>query len=912
MKKRMKRAAATLISLALLSTAMPFEAGTFSLPEITLTAQAAGSTAVFKESTGKLTLRGNVVKEDVQAFSMNSKVKSVYAEPGTVFPADCFQLFYGFCDATNFDLSNANTSKVTTMEEMFNSCESMETLNVIDWDTRSVTNLSWMFYRCQKLKNIPGIQSWHTDRVTTLEGMFYDCGITSLMLGPDEYNWDEYALGTWKTDSVTNYSMMFYHCFGLRSLSFINFTLKDDADTTDMFFSDSRLVHLNFAGNFEVKADMKLLNDPGWTIEVSSRFYGKISGDGTYAVIPAQFRRSSCTSLSEFTQIDHSMILSSTSENAIATTGERPYPGSIVVGTRNYVDEIYAADDYKVQPFTTDESHCGWYDTDKDRFVEKGEALQYGGSYIYIVRLTPQQGFYFAKPTPGQINEWIIAYRDKDSYFYDSDFRFLNTAAAHLNDDGTLDVYAVLLHPAKIKKNRYSNEFSDIDITGEKSSRWSLPEGTVYVNTYDRQAGSIFVQRLPEFSDHLVVTPTSIALGENVAEGTLTDDYLNYVSEGYEISIDGVHYKDLKKVIDQNEPFTGLEPATEYTLRVRLKGQETPFYTREVFTQTAAGQNRINLTFNHSVALNNRLGIAYYIPKSELEGYENVKLLIQKEHFNADGSERTLQSSEVTEYQIEDSGYGDEYVFVYQNIAAKEMVSEVYASISAEKDGKGYISQIDKYSVSTYAMNKLNKPDTKSGLKTLLVDMLNYGSAAQTYFNYNTGNPANSTLTAAQRKLGTNAFSLNITSDASETKISSPKAQFSGKNLLLGNNVALVFYMTFDKSVQKRNVMLKLSYTTVNGKTITKTVPFSQFVSGEFANEYRFDYSDVQAKDSCRPVTAVLYEGTQQISNEITYSVQTYAYNMLNKSSTSAKVKTIIYALMVYCKSAENYFRTES
>ena len=99
------------------------------------------------------------------------------------------------------------------------------------------------------------------------------------------------------------------------------------------------------------------------------------------------------------------MIISSTIENAIATTGERPYPGSIVVGTRNYIDEIFAADDYSVQPYTTDEAHCGWYDTDKDRFVEKGEALQYGGSYIYIVRLIPEQGFYFAEPTPGQINE---------------------------------------------------------------------------------------------------------------------------------------------------------------------------------------------------------------------------------------------------------------------------------------------------------------------------------------------------------------------------------------------------------------------------------------------------------------------------------------------------------------------------
>ena len=114
---------------------------------------------------------------------------------------------------------------------------------------------------------------------------------------------------------------------------------------------------------------------------------------------------------------------------------------------------------------------------------------------------------------------------------------------------------------------------------------------------------------------------------------------------------------------------------------------------------------------------------------------------------------------------------------------------------------------------------------SKAALKTLLVDMLNYGAAAQTYFNYNTGNLANSTLTAAQKKLGTSASSLNIASDASETAISSPKAQFTGKNLLLGNNVALVFYMTFDSSVDKNNVTLELSYATVTGETVKKTVP---------------------------------------------------------------------------------------
>ena len=40
-----------------------------------------------------LTLKGNVVKEDVQAYAGKSAVKKVVAEKGDVLPADCSDMF---------------------------------------------------------------------------------------------------------------------------------------------------------------------------------------------------------------------------------------------------------------------------------------------------------------------------------------------------------------------------------------------------------------------------------------------------------------------------------------------------------------------------------------------------------------------------------------------------------------------------------------------------------------------------------------------------------------------------------------------------------------------------------------------------------------------------------------------------
>ena len=312
-----------------------------------------------------------------------------------------------------------------------------------------------------------------------------------------------------------------------------------------------------------------------------------------------------------------------------------------------------------------------------------------------------------------------------------------------------------------------------------------------------------------------------------------------------------------------------------------------------------------DVQISHNVALNNNFSIAYYIPTATFQDCTDVRLSVKKEVYTDEGV--TYKETVLTDPVVEDSGYGEEFVFIYRDIAAKEIGSNVTAVIEADMDGTTYYSEPDVYSVKQYATNKLSK-SSDANLKKLLVDMLNYGAAAQTYFNYNTVNLANNKLTIAQRKLATDPSTLNIISDASETKISSPKAQFTGKNLLLGNNVAIVYYMTFDNSLKTNNVNLKLTYTTVKGETLTKTVPFSKFINGDYANEYRFDFTEIQAKDSCQPVTAVLYEGSKQISNIITYSVQTYAYNKLNKSTTSTELKSIINALMVYCKSAKNYF----
>ena len=53
---------------------------------------------------------------------------------------------------TNIDLSNFNTQNVTDMSWMFSWCSSLTNINLSNFNTQNVTNMSWMFSGCSSLK----------------------------------------------------------------------------------------------------------------------------------------------------------------------------------------------------------------------------------------------------------------------------------------------------------------------------------------------------------------------------------------------------------------------------------------------------------------------------------------------------------------------------------------------------------------------------------------------------------------------------------------------------------------------------------------------------------------------------------------------------------------------------------------
>ena len=58
---------------------------------------------------------------------------------------------------TEINLHTWDTSKVTTMCEMFRGCKKLEILDVSGFDTSNVTNFSWIFYGCDNLREVRGV-----------------------------------------------------------------------------------------------------------------------------------------------------------------------------------------------------------------------------------------------------------------------------------------------------------------------------------------------------------------------------------------------------------------------------------------------------------------------------------------------------------------------------------------------------------------------------------------------------------------------------------------------------------------------------------------------------------------------------------------------------------------------------------
>ena len=190
------------------------------------------------------------------------KTAYYYAEPEKVYlNEDMNSMFRNMSSLISLNLSNFDTSKVTNMSYMFFNTSSLALLNLSNFDTSQVMNMDSIFRRMTNLTTID-LSNFDTSKVTDMSSMFADMhNLTTLNLSnfntskvmymnrmfSDMHNLTALNLSNFDTSQVTNMRDMFSNIRNLITLNLSNFNTSRVTDMGFMFYGMSSLTSLNLS-----------------------------------------------------------------------------------------------------------------------------------------------------------------------------------------------------------------------------------------------------------------------------------------------------------------------------------------------------------------------------------------------------------------------------------------------------------------------------------------------------------------------------------------------------------------------------------------------------------------------------------------------------------------------------------------
>jgi len=311
-----------------------------------------------------------------------------------------------------------------------------------------------------------------------------------------------------------------------------------------------------------------------------------------------------------------------------------------------------------------------------------------------------------------------------------------------------------------------------------------------------------------------------------------------------------------------------------------------------------------------NVKAGDSLDLFFYVPKVRLNnlktelGFTNYNAtVIRKDPLTGNNVETTTDNYDSWEE------YGTEYLrFKVTDIAAKEMndiVSVTLYGISG--DSRIPISNTCQESVALYAYRVLESLENQESLddkdvmlRTTVVDMLEYGSACQTSFDYNSSELANAELTTEQKLYA----SANVTPDNNHCE----GANFVRSSVSTKERLVYTFYFENIAESMLSNMSAVVTYTDHNGREVTRGITGNEFTYNKDYSLYGVDVKGLAIADGCQLIECVVKSGSEEFGRG-TGSVESYlAAGSLETAGTTANEKTVYQKLMNFIDSAYRYF----
>ncbi len=159
------------------------------------------------------------------------------------------------------NIYNLDTTRVTNMSKMFDSCYSLTKLDLSSFSTSNVTNMSAMFNQCHSLTSLDA-SSFNTSNVTNMGAMFRGCSsLTSL------------DLSNFNTSKVTNINTIFKDCSSLTILDLSSFDTSNVTLANSIFTNCTSLTQITFGAKWNKEVELPTpvktdFNFTGWYDDV--------------------------------------------------------------------------------------------------------------------------------------------------------------------------------------------------------------------------------------------------------------------------------------------------------------------------------------------------------------------------------------------------------------------------------------------------------------------------------------------------------------------------------------------------------------------------------------------------------------------------------------------------------------------
>ncbi len=304
-----------------------------------------------------------------------------------------------------------------------------------------------------------------------------------------------------------------------------------------------------------------------------------------------------------------------------------------------------------------------------------------------------------------------------------------------------------------------------------------------------------------------------------------------------------------------------------------------------------------DLSFIASISAGAQIEIIYTVTAATVKGYDSFYLEITKNVsdpivtvFALDGE------NELVPFVNAANGVTVAYHANYTGINAKEMGDSFTAVLFAvAEDGTVYYGEASTMTIKDYLTAKIDDEASSDELKTLAVDMLNYGAAAQLYFGYNTENLVNADLTAEQSAYATT----QMPSATDSIDISGEGAGVLTSVALL-NKVSLYLTANYEASADSN-----MKYVVTDAATGEE---IAQIAAEEYmTNFWRGVFDGVSARDMRKLLKIELYDNDVLVSKTLTWSIESYVAQTRDNASASDVLCGLVNAMLVYGDSAAAY-----